>query len=96
MSESHESSRQQAEADARELHALGYAQELFRDVGGFSNFAIEALTRPEVVPSAADAVAVQASAKPLSGRGPASTNSKYSERRIRGSLVASGSGSSPR
>jgi len=40
MSESHESSRQQAGADARELHALGYAQELFRTMGGFSNFAI--------------------------------------------------------
>ena len=35
-----ESSRQQAGADARELHALGYAQELFRTMGGFSNFAI--------------------------------------------------------
>jgi amino acid transporter len=40
VSESHESSRQQAGADARELHALGYAQELFRTMGGFSNFAI--------------------------------------------------------
>jgi amino acid transporter len=40
MSESHESSRHQAGADARELHALGYAQELFRTMGGFSNFAI--------------------------------------------------------
>ena len=30
----------QAEADARDLHALGYAQELFRTIGGFSNFAI--------------------------------------------------------
>jgi amino acid transporter len=27
-------------ADARELHSLGYAQELFRTMGGFSNFAI--------------------------------------------------------
>ena len=26
--------------DARDLHALGYAQELFRTMGGFSNFAI--------------------------------------------------------
>jgi Amino acid transporters len=26
--------------DARELNALGYAQELFRTMGGFSNFAI--------------------------------------------------------
>jgi amino acid transporter len=40
MSESHDSSREQAGADARELHALGYAQELFRTMGGFSNFAI--------------------------------------------------------
>lgn len=31
---------QQAGADARELRALGYAQELFRTMGGFSNFAI--------------------------------------------------------
>src|SRR5919109_4020679 len=30
----------QRERDARELHALGYAQELFRTMGGFSNFAI--------------------------------------------------------
>jgi amino acid transporter len=30
----------QAGADAHELHALGYAQELFRTMGGFSNFAI--------------------------------------------------------
>src|ERR671926_801868 len=26
--------------DARELRALGYAQELFRTIGGFSNFAV--------------------------------------------------------
>ena len=26
--------------DARELKALGYAQELFRSIGGFSNFAL--------------------------------------------------------
>ncbi|OGN88122.1 MAG: hypothetical protein A2X23_11135 [Chloroflexi bacterium GWC2_73_18] len=33
--------RQQAIAqDIRELHGLGYAQELFRSMGGFSNFAI--------------------------------------------------------
>src|SRR6185295_12140028 len=31
--------RQQRD-DARELSALGYAQELFRTIGGFSNFAI--------------------------------------------------------
>ena len=30
----------QRHADAHELHALGYAQELFRTMGGFSNFAI--------------------------------------------------------
>ena len=29
-----------SEQDAHELHALGYAQELFRTIGGFSNFAI--------------------------------------------------------
>src|SRR6185295_14667394 len=29
-----------AREDARELAALGYAQELFRTMGGFSNFAI--------------------------------------------------------
>ena len=28
------------QADERELNALGYAQELFRTMGGFSNFAI--------------------------------------------------------
>jgi hypothetical protein len=26
--------------DARQLHSLGYAQVLFREMGGFSNFAI--------------------------------------------------------
>ena len=26
--------------DVRDLHGLGYAQELFRTMGGFSNFAI--------------------------------------------------------
>jgi amino acid transporter len=31
---------QQRREDAHELHALGYAQELFRTMGGFSNFAI--------------------------------------------------------
>src|ERR1700750_3740 len=31
---------QQRLDDARELSALGYAQELFRTIGGFSNFAI--------------------------------------------------------
>jgi hypothetical protein len=27
-------------ADVKELHKFGYAQQLFRDMGGFSNFAI--------------------------------------------------------
>lgn len=27
-------------ADVKELHKLGYAQQLFREMGGFSNFAI--------------------------------------------------------
>jgi amino acid transporter len=34
------SDQQQRREDAHELHALGYAQELFRTMGGFSNFAI--------------------------------------------------------
>src|SRR4051812_21475728 len=33
-------SSDQRREDAQELHALGYAQELFRTMGGFSNFAI--------------------------------------------------------
>jgi amino acid transporter len=32
--------RSSSDDDARELHALGYAQELFRTMGGFSNFAL--------------------------------------------------------
>lgn len=32
--------QRQRRQDAHELHALGYAQELFRTMGGFSNFAI--------------------------------------------------------
>lgn len=28
------------QADVRDLHRLGYAQQLFREMGGFSNFAI--------------------------------------------------------
>src|SRR5712671_7580537 len=28
------------EQDARDLHRLGYAQQLFREMGGFSNFAV--------------------------------------------------------
>jgi len=35
-----EQAEAEAGADARELGALGYAQELFRTIGGFSNFAI--------------------------------------------------------
>ncbi|HEX3427804.1 MAG TPA: amino acid permease, partial [Candidatus Limnocylindrales bacterium] len=31
---------QQLEQDIKDLHGLGYAQELFRTMGGFSNFAI--------------------------------------------------------
>ena len=40
MSDPAPPSPEQAGADARELRALGYAQELFRTMGGFSNFAI--------------------------------------------------------
>jgi amino acid transporter len=40
MTDSQSSSERQRSEDARELHALGYAQELFRTMGGFSNFAI--------------------------------------------------------
>lgn len=40
MNESGEPARQQIGEDARDLRALGYAQELFRTMGGFSNFAI--------------------------------------------------------
>src|SRR2546427_3522253 len=31
---------EQIRADTARLHQLGYAQQLFRDMGGFSNFAI--------------------------------------------------------
>src|SRR6476619_6154862 len=31
---------QQLEQDIKDMHGLGYAQELFRTMGGFSNFAI--------------------------------------------------------
>ncbi|HSN91779.1 MAG TPA: amino acid permease [Anaeromyxobacteraceae bacterium] len=31
---------EQIQADVRDLHRLGYAQQLFREMGGFSNFAI--------------------------------------------------------
>jgi amino acid transporter len=40
MTEPGQSSQQQLREDARELLALGYAQELFRTMGGFSNFAL--------------------------------------------------------
>jgi hypothetical protein len=40
MTDLRDLSKQQTGADARELRALGYAQELFRTMGGFSNFAI--------------------------------------------------------
>src|SRR6187200_3462502 len=30
----------QRKEDARQLHRFGYAQQLFRDMGGFSNFAL--------------------------------------------------------
>lgn len=36
----HNDNQHDAGADARELNRLGYAQELFRTMGGFSNFAI--------------------------------------------------------
>ncbi len=34
------SREQQIQQDVRHLHKLGYAQQLFREMGGFSNFAI--------------------------------------------------------
>jgi len=41
MSEQKGKSREEIiKADVRELHKLGYAQQLFREMGGFSNFAI--------------------------------------------------------
>jgi amino acid transporter len=40
MNEPGQPSRQQLNEDTRDLIALGYAQELFRTMGGFSNFAI--------------------------------------------------------
>lgn len=40
MAELRDPSQEQVGADVRDLHALGYAQELFRTMGGFSNFAI--------------------------------------------------------
>jgi amino acid transporter len=35
-----EDKQQQLETDAAQLHRLGYAQQLLRDMGGFSNFAV--------------------------------------------------------
>ena len=40
MNEQRHSSQDQLTEDARDLRGLGYAQELFRTMGGFSNFAI--------------------------------------------------------
>jgi hypothetical protein len=40
MNDLRDRSPQQAGQDARELRPLGYGQELFRTMGGFSNFAI--------------------------------------------------------
>jgi amino acid transporter len=40
MTDVRQSAEHQRSEDAHELHALGYAQELFRTMGGFSNFAI--------------------------------------------------------
>ena len=40
MTDTRLTSEQQRTEDAHELHGLGYAQELFRTMGGFSNFAI--------------------------------------------------------
>jgi amino acid transporter len=40
MTEQRHSSAEQLAEDARDLRGLGYAQELFRTMGGFSNFAI--------------------------------------------------------
>src|SRR3989304_5129852 len=41
MSEKKKKARQEIiKEDVKELHRLGYAQQLFREMGGFSNFAI--------------------------------------------------------
>jgi amino acid transporter len=40
MAEQSERRAEQIQADVRDLHRLGYAQQLFREMGGFSNFAI--------------------------------------------------------
>ena len=40
-SESKPKSREEIiQQDVKDLHKLGYAQQLFREMGGFSNFAI--------------------------------------------------------
>jgi hypothetical protein len=40
MTSVRDSSELQTDTDTNELGALGYAQELFRTIGGFSNFAL--------------------------------------------------------
>jgi hypothetical protein len=41
MSENKPKTREELiEVDVKELHRMGYAQKLFREIGGFSNFAI--------------------------------------------------------
>ena len=42
------SREQQIQQDVKDLHRLGYAQQLFREMGGFSNFAI---SRARAAPS---------------------------------------------
>ena len=39
---------QQVQDDIKDLHGLGYAQELFRTMGGFSNFAISFALMSEI------------------------------------------------
>ncbi len=45
---------EQIRADIQELHGLGYVQQLFRDMGGFSNFAISFTTGPRIMGSEED------------------------------------------
>jgi len=40
MAEKKKTREEQIQQDVRDLHKLGYAQQLFREMGGFSNFAI--------------------------------------------------------
>ena len=40
MAETNLSREEQIRQDVRDLHKMGYAQQLFREMGGFSNFAI--------------------------------------------------------